>query len=175
MSTSGFLLIVHVNATEQMQYSEPSANAWENQSNFIWMEWWPLVKGIFCLVILQILFLTFLVVYSLFLMTELRPYITHTNSTSAITSSNGTQCQTCCLNMVSGVGCLELATYACLFSYLLEEIRQVGDLFMIWYWYIIVLLWICPLHENYSFWFNILPDPAYRPLAKQESLQTSIF
>lgn len=77
----------------------------------------------------QILFLAFLMVYSLFLMHELRPYSNdnNTNSTSISTADNNqsSPCQTCCLDVLFGVGCLEIATYACVFSYLLEEIRQV--------------------------------------------------
>lgn len=71
----------------------------------------------------QLLFLAFLVTYSLFMMSELRPWA-HLKNGSASPNTNITTCETCCLGIPS-IGCLEIITYCFVFSYLLEEIRQV--------------------------------------------------
>jgi len=69
------------------------------------------------------MFLSFLFIYSLFLMTELRPHI--------IAVANSTDCDyrsqdVCCKTDTSfHIGYLEGATYCFVFANFLEEVRQV--------------------------------------------------
>ena len=100
----------------------------------------------------QIFYISFLVIFSVFVMTELRPF-----STSYGTTNNNctdlSQCITCCLSSYTSVGCLEIATYAFFLDHFLNEIRQVQ--------------WIsdsigCPLPDschsfNQSKWSDVTP------------------
>lgn len=67
---------------------------------------------------LQAFTILFLIIYSLFLMTELREVMYSTDITLL------TNCTTCCLQSVS-VGCFEIVTYIFVFTIAIEEIRQV--------------------------------------------------
>ncbi|XP_067935485.1 transient receptor potential cation channel subfamily M member-like 2 [Watersipora subatra] len=74
----------------------------------------PLVKCIHY----SILMLIFLSIYSIFLITELRPY------EGLLPIANRTEpCEICCGSLY--IGCLEITTYCCAFTNFLEEIRQI--------------------------------------------------